>query len=864
MINPANFIQYQDPDRAFDGDNAQGYTPLGLTLDVFDWVAANSESPRYFIYEGWADMGTIARSFPPSKRALRKYHRFNRGDYHDWFVTYLGEVKSARPDLDVTLIPVASILSELLSDGPLEALSAEDLYVDTAPHGTPTTYFLAAMITYGAYFGEAAPADFEIPDTISPVVKAAYPELRQVISDLMGEYQQAALPPAVTQIETVAAKTRALGLDNPPLAMGLNGIADWSTQHPFINVMKTARPWIGHRTREWGGFNVDDLAEMEILDANGYPTRIPSTLRAVEALVLTDQPKEATSLRGKYRLTYKGKGNLKIKGRARRVFHKNNVATFTFEPGEGPIGIEITSTDPDGTGDYIRDIEIIHEDLIPLAEVGALFNPYWVAEIADLRSVRFMDWMFTNGSSQSRWEERPLQGDFTWGWRGVPVEVMVDLSNLIGADPWFNMPHLADDTYMRNFATYVRDNIDPQRKSYVEFSNEIWNFTFPQAVWVGQKAEEAWGENAAPDAWMQMAGLRAAEMADIWTEVFGDRAEEHLVRVIATHTDWPGLEEGAFFAPLGLKDDPNRKPPVESFDAYAVTGYFGFDLGTDEGAPEVVKWLEEAREVVEAEGRAKGLRRVSLQLYVDENLHAPVVARAIDKLANGSLRELVEEVLPLQAEIAEKHGLEMLMYEGGTHVVGIGGWVSNDELAKFFNYLNYTPEMGALYDQLLSGWVAAGGTLFNAFVDVSPPSQFGSWGAKRYLEDKNPRSVSLARFNSNVQAWWEDRSIGSFDHGAVFPGTDGADRLEGTAARDVMIAARGDDVVLVNGPMDRIHGGEGRDKVILPGQRADYEFSRDGARLVAKSAIHGATMVSVEILEFAGEAGQVLTVEDLI
>ena len=50
MINPANFIQYQDPDRAFDGDNAQGYTPLGLTLDVFDWVAANSESPRYFIY----------------------------------------------------------------------------------------------------------------------------------------------------------------------------------------------------------------------------------------------------------------------------------------------------------------------------------------------------------------------------------------------------------------------------------------------------------------------------------------------------------------------------------------------------------------------------------------------------------------------------------------------------------------------------------------------------------------------------------------------------------------------------------------------------------------------------------------------
>ena len=79
------------------------------------------------------------------------------------------------------------------------------------------------------------------------------------------------------------------------------------------------------------------------------------------------------------------------------------------------------------------------------------------------------------------------------------------------------------------------------------------------------------------------------------------------------------------------------------------------------------------------------------------------------------------------------------MYEGGTHVVGHGDWVNDKKLTAFFEVLNYSPEMGALYEEVIAEWTKAGGKLFNAFVDVAPTSKWGSWGALRSLNDSNAR-----------------------------------------------------------------------------------------------------------------------------
>ncbi|UYV38722.1 hypothetical protein N4R57_06685 [Rhodobacteraceae bacterium D3-12] len=54
VVNPANFIQYQSPSAAYDGDNPDGASPLTALLGVID---AHGVAPIY-LYEGWAEMSS--------------------------------------------------------------------------------------------------------------------------------------------------------------------------------------------------------------------------------------------------------------------------------------------------------------------------------------------------------------------------------------------------------------------------------------------------------------------------------------------------------------------------------------------------------------------------------------------------------------------------------------------------------------------------------------------------------------------------------------------------------------------------------------------------------------------------------------
>jgi hypothetical protein len=76
--------------------------------------------------------------------------------------------------------------------------------------------------------------------------------------------------------------------------------------------------------------------------------------------------------------------------------------------------------------------------------------------------------------------------------------------------------------------------------------------------------------------------------------------------------------------------------------------------------------------------------------------------------------------------------------------VGFGAQMEDAELTAFFEQLNYSSEMGALYSELLAGWAMISEQPFNAFVDVYRPGKWGSWGALRHLGDDNPRWRALA------------------------------------------------------------------------------------------------------------------------
>lgn len=643
--------------------------------------------------------------------------------------------------------------------------------------------------------------------------------------------------------------TDGLGLDNPSLAMGLNGLADWSTQHPFVDLMKSARPWTGHLKGRWGGVTAQDLEDQAYLDPQGWLVAVPPEVERVETLFLTDQPKGSRSLAGKYRLTYEGEGSFKLTGRA-RVYKKDpGERWFSYSPNEGSVGIAISQTDPNQTGNYLRNFKVVREDHIALDEAGFVFNPLWLSKVEDLRLIRFMDWMFTNGSEAESLRDWAQRSDYTFIRRGVPVEIMVDLANQIGADPWFTMPHKSDDVFMRTFATYVRDHLDPDLKAYVEYSNEVWNFGFSQSHWAAQKARDLWGDDVPSDSWMQFVGMRAAEMALIWQDVYGADSPTRLVKVIGTHSNWPGLEEPLFEAPLMRAQNPDSRPPVEAFDALAVTGYFGSDMGQEDGPAQVLDWIEDSREKARQDGIALGLKRVILREYVKDHQFDAAVPLTIEAVRNGSLKHYLTETLPYLSKVAKDRGLDLVMYEGGTHIVGIREWNGNDDLSAFFQHLNYTPEISEIYDSLLAGWKEQGGTFFNAFVDVAPSSQYGSWGALRHLDDETQRYDTLMAFNRDHPAWWEERAKGTFQHGMVIHGTDAGEDLHGTVKRDVILAGPGDDTLFGSGPGDYLHGGDGNDHAVLPGDYSTYEYQLDGARLIALSP--GTRMIMFDIETFA-------------
>lgn len=658
--------------------------------------------------------------------------------------------------------------------------------------------------------------------------------------------------------QTVA-RADGLGIANPSVGMGLNGIVDWTAQQPFIDVMKTARPWTGHLPNQWGGWGPEDFASRGYLDEDGWLKSIPEGITSASTLMLTDLPPEAISVNGRYRMTYKGRGVIGVGGRARNVKRENDAIWFDFVAGPGFVEITISQTDPLATGDYIRNIQVVKRENIPLHEVRAIFNPGWIERIQDQRLLRFMDWMNTNDSTVSGWDQRPKVSDFTYVRRGAPVEIMVALANQIGADPWFTMPHLATGEYMRRLAEYVRDNLDPALKAHIEFSNEVWNWQFQQAQWAEAEGKRRWGQNSK---WVEFYGMRAAQMARIWDEAFGNQASGRLVKVISTQTGWLGLEEAILGTPLWVAEKPSKNRPAATyFDAYAITGYFAGGLGGDAKAPTVKRWIERSRAAALAEAQGQKLTEPAKSAYMEEHTYDEAVALASRELRDGSLTgdrqdtldELVGKVIPYHRDVATRYGLDLIMYEGGTHVSASGGWVDDPDLTPFFIHLNYTPEMGALYEILLKGWKDAGGTLFNAFVDVSAPSKWGSWGALRHLTDRNPRWDALSAFNMQIPGWWETRSPHAFLHGVTKIAAAGEVRIEGTAKGDMLIGSESDDVLVGAGGSDRLHGGPGNDTAILPGRFVDYTFHSEGEFLTARSGKTVTVLYSVETLTFADE-----------
>lgn len=720
---------------------------------------------RVFLYETWHSRNSgPGTDVPGDPNAALPWRERLSADLPLWEQV----VRDANARLGgevVQLLPAGQamvLLADQVAAGKVPGVPSMDAFFADDIHLSPKGEYFVALVHLATITGKSPqglPAkltrtwksrDAIISDDLAAALQSI---AEQAVRAYAPAKIQAMAPTPTSETATVAPPSPAPATEppaftpitNPNLALGLNGVADWSVQQPFLNVLKTAREWTGHLPGQFGGWDHARLAALGALDDNGWPKFIPPELTGLSLLFFTDLPETAWGVAGRYIVTYDGKGEISLSGRAENITTGPGRIEFDFTPGTGTVSLNLSATDPT---DPVRNIVVVREDRAALLASGAMFNPDWLARIRGVKTIRLMDWMKTNDSPLAHLADRPKPGDYTWSRIGVPIEVMVALANELHANPWFTLPHLADDDLIRFYATAALDGLAPDLTAHVEYSNEVWNWQFAQATWAEDQARARWGGEGG---WVQFYALRAAQMADIWADVFGADAPSRLVRIISTQTGWTGLEQDILTAPKVLAE--GLPAPATHFDAYAVTGYFSGMIGADPKADTLRGWLADSALAAQKSATDQGLMGDAATAYVQTHRFDAALEKAAQEIETGALTgdaadtlaALTTQILPYHADIAHKHGLRLMMYEGGTHVVGLGANVDDTDLTDFFTTLNYSPQMAHLYEKLRIAWAGLTPEPFNAFVDVASPSKWGSWGALRHLGDENPRWQALAK-----------------------------------------------------------------------------------------------------------------------
>ncbi len=596
-------------------------------------------------------------------------------------------------------------------------------------------------------------------------------------------------------------------MPGPSLGTNLTGLVDWTTAFPFIDLMKTSRSWYTQSDTE---FDSGDGALLD-LDANGWVrdfTRNGSAPPFDHVSTILNTSGQLFRP-GVYVLDWQGAGDVDIAGFSAADILSRTAHSITVRIDRaGPLQIDINSTDPNNTGNYIRDIRFFNQADRDLLEAGQVFNPALLDRIQDFRVLRFMDWMDTNNSTVNSWDDmRP--GNFatqsTGGaYHGASIETMVALANQTRTDPWFNLPHQADANYIRQFATYVRDNLDPGLVARFEFSNEVWNWGFGQAQYALQHATARWGGDDA-SGFMQWYGMKAAQMARIVASVFGDETGTRALNVFATQSGYQGLEQAALDAPL-LVAEGGTAPRDAPFHIYAIAPYFGGAIGQPEMSAQIDHWI--------AQGEA-GYRA------------------AIAFIRHGNGQDTLDNVgatIQYHAGIAEGLGWALEAYEGGQHILDLetlfgGAGAADPVQTAFFINLVKRPEFRQLYLDYLEIWKDAGGGLMAQFSDFGIPGPYGSWGIwdSVYGPD-TPRSQAVEIFRDTTDVWWGDtRPASTFDNGLVKTDAAGTGHLNGTRLGDALFGLSGNDTLRGTVGGDTMHGGVGRDVV---------DFSATGGRVI--------------------------------
>ncbi|MFA6023438.1 MAG: LamG-like jellyroll fold domain-containing protein [Candidatus Pacearchaeota archaeon] len=516
------------------------------------------------------------------------------------------------------------------------------------------------------------------------------------------------------------------------IGINLNGIASWESALNFVDLMKNSRYWYVTNASRIGPSMNNELEKIP-KDENGYPLQVPYYSEKLGGwqqvgVVVRDKLYKYGYPEGNYTFSFEGDGKLDLVnngGGLRYSFNKSGTYKVWLKDCDTPgcsslIYIYIFNST---LGNNIRNIHLIMPGYEDNYETQ-IFYPGFLESLRNVSAIRFMDWQGTNNgiNLSGVWENRSTPTSYTQSYlyRSVAIEYIINLSNRVHADPWVNIPHNADDNYIRQMARMMKNGLDPDRKVYVEYSNEVWNWMFYQTRYAYNKGIElnlndSAGASAEDKGMRKFIAKRSCDIFNIFEQEFG--GSERIVEVISTQA--AGWKANELLNYSNHSIYPSLNPYGVTTDAIALAPYFG-GIG-----PQVI-----------ASGEDENITIDEIIVRVKNNIYVGSEGFSIGALGYVSDVKIA----------ADRWGVKLLAYEGGQHLVA-----SSDDkyvnLTNKFIAANRDPRMGTLYDEYWQMWSrVVGKGPFMYFSHMGPATKYGMWGVMVNVTDtQSPKYLAFRR-----------------------------------------------------------------------------------------------------------------------
>ncbi len=570
------------------------------------------------------------------------------------------------------------------------------------------------------------------------------------------------------------------------VGINLAGITSYSSETPTIDLMKKSSGWLTQcvygqgcvKTYPKGASSFDTLEEAKLdVDDAGWVKSLPSSSdgSVMFRTATTKVAENGVQVAGNYTVVYDGSGTVVYSGAAKKVAASSRAGRdiVSVENTDTlPFYLSITSTDP---ANYVRNIRVyppggacsgdystyvaseaactsgkgnfVAFENFPAA--SSLWHPAFLKSLKGFRTIRFMDWGMTNATPAVNWTDRKPTNARTWsGTVGAPVERMFELASATGADSWMNIPPYATDAYVKSFAQLAHTHLASGTKLYLEYGNEMWNYSFAATKWVAKQSQTQFASQLAAGGnpgvlQMNWYAMRLVQVCKIVKAEFG--ADASRVQCVANTQAANAWATGQTLNCVYAKPLLGGQPCGKQIDGVAIAPYFGMYIGSVKLAPTVIGWTTESDG-----GLNKMFQELTGANELGQAVTAPLTAFG-SNAATGAIAQVTSWMVANKAA-ADVYGLPMYAYEGGQGLVS----GNNDPTVLNLEYAaNRDPRMGAAYQKMLTAWKSAGGQTFMLFNDVAKYSKSGMWGMRENQFDETAVKWKAAvNWRDKVSCWW--------------------------------------------------------------------------------------------------------------